>query len=451
MKNNTAKAILLLAVFSSLNLICFAQYSDIDSLKRLLAAEKQDTVKVLLLMQLSRAYLEYKPDTSLMLAQQGNVLSRQKVFSRGESLSLKAMGSAYGVTGNYPKGLEMLLQSLQISESINDKQGIMTCYVTIGVNYSHQGDYKQSLYYFFKAKQIAEEIHNERYILITILNIGDTYEKVGQLDSARSITLQGYQLSVLFNNSYIRGIALTNLGNINAKMGHDSLAGSYYQQSIPYLEADNNDEALCEATLGMANLFKKAGQSDSAFYYARQSLAAAERGGFTKRLFDASNFLSAYYENKLLIDSAFIFQKISISAKDSLFSQEKVKAMQNLSFAENIRQQEIADAAVKATETRKNHIQMAAIGAFIPIFLGIVLLFRKRKTKPRILHFMGLLALLMLFEFITMIIDPYIEEWTFHTPVLMLLMFVGVASILVPLHHKLEHWVKEILAHKKNV
>ncbi len=56
---------------------------------------------------------------------------------------------------------------------------------------------------------------------------------------------------------------------------------------------------------------------------------------------------------------------------------------------------------------------------------------------------MGLLALLMLFEFIAMVIHPYIEEWTHDIPVLMLLVLVAVASLLVPLHHKLEHWVKE--------
>lgn len=199
----------------------------------------------------------------------------------------------------------------------------------------------------------------------------------------------------------------------------------------------------------MAYLFRKDGNSDSAFYCAHQSLAAAKRGGFTKHILNASNFLSSQYENRHAIDSAYFYQKMAIVAKDSLFSQEKVKEMQNLSFAENIRQQEIAEEEALATETRRNNIQMAAIGVFIPTFFGVVLLYRKRKTKPGTLAFMGLLALLMLFEFTTMVIHPFIQKWTNHTPVLMLVVLVAIASLLVPLHHKLEHWVKEKLTHKK--
>ena len=193
----------------------------------------------------------------------------------------------------------------------------------------------------------------------------------------------------------------------------------------------------------------KTGQLDSALLYAQKSLTLARQDGFIQRVLNAGNFLSAYYEKTHQIERAYAYQKITIAAKDSLFSQEKVRELQNLGFAERIRQQEIAGAKAEAAEARKKNIQMAAIGTFIPVFLGTVLLLRRRKTKPRTLAFMGLIGLLMMFEFITMLIHSYIEEWTHNTPVLMLLMLMAVASILVPFHHKMEHWVKEKLLHKK--
>ena len=444
-------------VFIAILLLAFSTNSHpqnpsklIDSLKQLIAAEKQDTSRAQLLLQLSKNYLESKPDTALLMAQQGLHLSKKSKFAKGEALSLKAMGAVYGVTGNYPKGLETLLQALQINESINDQRGMMLCYVTIGANYSHQKDYKQSLYYFFKARPIAETIHDDRYLMITLLNIGDTYEKLNQLDSAGFYTQLVYHQADHLNNLFIRGIALNNLGNINAKMGMDDIALAYYRHSLPDLTTENNNDALCEATFGMANLFKKANHTDSAMIYARQSLLVAAQSGFTQRLLDASNFLSDLYERKKMVDSAYKYQKISIAAKDSLFSQDKVKELQNLGFTEHIRQQEITEAVAAAAELRKKNIQMVAIGAFIPAFFGIVLLFSRRKTKSRTIEFMGILALLLFFEFITLIIEPYIAEWTHHTPIFMLLALVIVASILVPLHHKLEHKVKEKLAHKKS-
>jgi hypothetical protein len=56
-----------------------------------------------------------------------------------------------------------------------------------------------------------------------------------------------------------------------------------------------------------------------------------------------------------------------------------------------------------------------------------------------------MVALLLLFEFIALFLHPYIGNWTGHIPVFMLLILVAVASVLVPLHHRLEHWVKQRL------
>lgn len=54
---------------------------------------------------------------------------------------------------------------------------------------------------------------------------------------------------------------------------------------------------------------------------------------------------------------------------------------------------------------------------------------------------MGIISLLLLFEYLTLFLHPFVVELTNHTPVLELLIFVTVAAFLIPLHHKLEAWV----------
>jgi len=44
-------------------------------------------------------------------------------------------------------------------------------------------------------------------------------------------------------------------------------------------------------------------------------------------------------------------------------------------------------------------------------------------------------------------IHPFLES-THHSPVLMLLCLVALASLLIPLHHKLEHFIKHKLTEK---
>lgn len=72
----------------------------------------------------------------------------------------------------------------------------------------------------------------------------------------------------------------------------------------------------------------------------------------------------------------------------------------------------------------------------------------KKKIKPRTIETLGIIALLLVFEFIALFLHPYIAEWTHHTPVYMLLILVGVAAILSPSHHRLEKWMKTKLVEK---
>jgi len=106
----------------------------------------------------------------------------------------------------------------------------------------------------------------------------------------------------------------------------------------------------------MAALFKKAGQADSSLHYARLSFVYANEVGFPKRILYASSFLSDYYKNLKHCDSAWYYQGITIAAKDSLFSQEKTREIQNLRFEETIRQTQIKEENANYEAKRRNYI-----------------------------------------------------------------------------------------------
>jgi hypothetical protein len=59
------------------------------------------------------------------------------------------------------------------------------------------------------------------------------------------------------------------------------------------------------------------------------------------------------------------------------------------------------------------------------------------------------MALLLVFEFLNLLLHPFLEKITHHSPILMLLSLLSIASLLVPLHHKIEKWAIQKLI-KKN-
>jgi tetratricopeptide (TPR) repeat protein len=422
-----------------------AQNYSQDDLRKMLLAEDKDSTKVVLLEQLAFSMVFSKPDSALLYAREGYVLAQKINFEKGVADCLNLIGTTWLKRGNYPKALEYRFRTLKIYERLKSTADLILINSNIGNILAEIGNSTEARFYYFKALQLSRDNHLKEDLPMVLCNIGDMYEKINMLDSARIYSHQAYELADEQKLKAGRGVLLCNLGNIHMKMKEDEVALGYYRLSIPDLAGTNNDEGICEVTMGMAHLFQRSEKPDSALHYARLSFAAAKRSGFTKPLFIASGFLSDFFKQANKTDSAYFYLASGFAARDSMFSQEKNRQLQNLIFAEQMRQQELAEAALLAEQERKDNLQLTGIAAFIPAFFALILFLRKRKANKKAIEFLGLLGVLLLFEFISLLIHPSIEKLTHHTPVLMLLILVIVASLLVPLHHRTAHWVKKKL------
>ncbi|HWD89773.1 MAG TPA: ATP-binding protein [Mucilaginibacter sp.] len=373
---------LAILIFLTLCTAVSAQQKAIDSLKKQIVAAKDDTTHALLMCQLGSAYLYSKPDSSLLLAQQGLQLSKAAQFQKGEAIALTLQGNVYDVTGNYSKALSMLLESLKISEQINNQYDIEKNLHDMSNVYSDAGDERQSINYALKAKSIAEAAHLGRSLTVDLLDLGDSYEKLNILDSALFYEKQGNVRATHSKESELIANTTNNLGNIYLKMHLADTASSYYHRALFYEKQTGNYAGLCETTLGLAKIFQQKGLQDSAIYYARQSIAAGWQGGFTLQVLKASQFLTNYFEKKGQLDSAFRYQKVSIMAKDSLFSQEKTSTFQNLSFAERQRQQDIQEQQA-AYRARIRYYLLIAVIVFLLIMAFVFWRNNKQNKKAK--------------------------------------------------------------------
>ena len=428
-----------------------AQTGNRDSIKHLLQNDKEDTSRVLHLADLSFEYLESKPDTTMILALEALSLSRRIGFLKGEAVSLNRMANAYTSLGNYPKALEVSIQALQINEKINNLDGRQRNFNNIGNIYIFQEDYRQALDYLYRAKSVGEMKNDNiarKALLSTYVNIASAYDSLKIFDSATLYAEQTKAIAYKMNFPRLIGSALSELGSINFKTEQNTLALEYYRLSIPYSKEANNDLRLSQTFLAVAKVFQKLAQRDSVVFYAGQSLQVSRQKGFIKEVRDAARFLSYYYR-KFNADSAFYYQDISRAANDSIFSQQKQRQFQSLAFDEKLRQQEIASSELKTKEERTRNLQYAAIAlGLITFVILFLLLSHSIIANQKLIRFFGVVALLMVFDFINLYIHPYLSHATNDSPLLMLLVMVGIASLLVPVHHWMENWITHQLVEK---
>jgi hypothetical protein len=85
------------------------------------------------------------------------------------------------------------------------------------------------------------------------------------------------------------------------------------------------------------------------------------------------------------------------------------------------------------------------IGIFIPICFLFTIFLSKRKIHVKAIKTLGIISLLMLFEYLTLLLHPFVVSITNHTPIFELLIFVSIAALLIPTHHRVEHWLIEKL------
>ena len=424
-------------------------------LRKLTLSVSNDTNFVLSAITLGGMYKNSLVDSALFLAEKALIVSRSINYKKGEVLSLNLEGVLHVRLGNYTRALESFLKALQICDKTDLKKPTSMVLTNLGDLYYKQNDIKKAIEYTLKAKVISESIHDTINLTAIYINIGNYYEELNLFDSARLATELGRSYAEKVSKpddtsiaqNYI-GLSLNNLGNINFKTKQNPLSLEYYRSSLSYFLKTEDYESISDSYLGMAKVYHALNNKDSSIFYAKKSLSTANSQKFIKYIFDASTFISQYYYANHQIDSAFAYQQTMIAANDSLFSQEKVKQLQMLTINESLRQQELAEEKLRAAEERQNNLQYMAIAAFIFIFALIIILVSRQRIRLTTINFLVTVALLLVFEYISLLIHPTISFWTHHSPVYMLLILVGIASILVPMHHRLEHWIKETLAHK---
>jgi tetratricopeptide (TPR) repeat protein len=338
------------------------------------------------------------------------------------------------------------MQALQICESINDQSGVVLSYFGVAGNYEDEKDYKEALQYYYKIKPIQASLNSMEGLGGIEISIGLCYLHEGQLDSALKYEQDAYELLM---NSQGKSLAIARLGSVHTALKNYDVALSFYRMGIPIAAATSDNNALTELYSGIFALFQKRQLYDSCIYYGKKELGTADRSGSPAAIAAACSDLYATYKKINTRDSAFKYLELAAITKDTLITREKTKQQQMLAFQEESRQHERQAQLGAAAEKRKQDIQLAAIAiGAISLILLFFLLSRSIIINANWIRFLGVLALLVSFDFINLILHSFLSDYANDSPILMLCALVMISAILIPLHHKIEKWVIEKMVEK---
>jgi tetratricopeptide (TPR) repeat protein len=420
----------------------------VDTLEALLSRCKQDTFKVGLLGHLCYYTAFVQPEKGLSYGQQGLQLSQELNYKKGIAYCNQSLSFCLWALGNYKEALQFALKSLQQYEEIQDYKRIAYSYLALANVYREIGDYKKALIEAHKGIKIYDSINFSQKVAFAVT--GSIYERQNQLDSALMYIQKAYELDIIHNGGNW-GWLVYELGNIQAKMKHYDLALAYYRIALQLAIKDNYPKDIVDIYNNLAKVYKETGNIDSCIFYASQVLDKWKSTSYQKGMLQSANTLASVYKLKNQKDSTIKYLELGATLNQYLFNQEKEREFQNIAFNEQVRRQEKEHAEIQKAKEREKNLEMLAIAAFLVTFMAVVILISRNKSLVKVARFLGLIGVLLIFEFINLLTHPWIENITHHNPIWTLLILVLIASILVPTHHYFEDLIKKKLVRKRRV
>lgn len=336
------------------------------------------------------------------------------------------LGKSYNMLAHYDSARTTLQNSLAISRKIGDQVGTGNALSNLATNARYLSDYDQSATYRFEAMAIWQAIGDSNLIASELSAIGILYYFQDEFDKA----LEQFKICNAYwrgtNDSSSLGFCTTLLALANFELGHhdESIAWSleslaireaigdirgqgeslnnlslahmsleHWEEALGYLEKalklleqaqDYRQRPILLANMGAAKL--SLGDTEAAISYFRQSLAYAQEDNNKGSVHNAYKKIHRAFAKANQYDSAYHYYRLYTVMNDSLYSEEKSRAVSELSIQYESAQKEQENALLRQeAENRKQQQLVVALslGGGLLVLLLIVILLMQRIKRSR--------------------------------------------------------------------
>ncbi len=434
--------------------ITFSQNSNfrIDSLSKLVKQSQDPVAHVNALEQLGNEYAFSGRIDSL------RIINTQmlKIASDVHNDSLLArtyfqLGLYCYFTSDYKQQLDFDFKGLNFAEKSKSGNCIWFGYKEVGAFYKELKNYPDALKYLKKAKSFLEDatVADATAPNRTYTHLAETFLGLGESDSALHYIQLTNEVTSKTQDPYGFARMLYIFARIYKTKGDADIAESYYKKCIAFSNSENIVQPYITGTTGYGQYLFNAKQFALSKQYGLSALKKSEQSKNKSGVINAAVLLREAYYAIGQKDSSYYFSKMKDLYSDSVFNEQQTNQIQNISIVEQIKEREKEAAFEELQHQRRQNIQFILIAFCIIIFIILFLLFsRSIVANEKLISFFAILGLLIIFEFINLLIHPWLAHFTNESPVLMLLALVLIAALLIPLHHRLEHWIKEKMVEK---
>lgn len=422
-----------------------AQKLNTDSLWRVAEFTNNDSLRLSAITTLHNHYIRIEIDSNTYYSKRLIQISNKLNQPRYNALGLLYSSFIYIRLGDFLKVQEFIEKAAEIAVKNADYEVLAR--VENFRNIIESDPYK-------KIEHLRKAIQYKRALVVIdqlsnifLGNLSSAFLNTNQIDSAFFYAQKMYEMSIKRNDT-LSSFIYSNMGNIYLKMNQPDIAYVFYKKGLKGATQTQKIQDLMGAYMPMGNYFSRMSQPDSALFYWKKPFELGPKEAFGTKFSISKKIYDYYYKNGNN-DSAAKYMNYYITANDSINSSNKVAQLQIAKFEEELKQKELEKVKAADRENRNHNLQLAITAiAILTAIILFLLLSQSILVSHKVVEFLSVIVLLVVFEFINLLIHPWLEKVTHHSPALMLLALVAIAALIVPLHHKLEHWTTKKLVEK---
>lgn len=371
----------------------------IDSLQNELKnSGLKDTFKLEVLQSLVREFI----NIDISIAENYNLESEEIINKNNnpywKANSYNTSGLLYWSKSDFKKALDLFLQSAKINDSLKNEIGLLRNFGNIGLlNYSTQ-NYDKAIEYTTKAMKLAEKLKMKRELALSYGNLGIIYQSTQKFKE--SLIYHTKALKITQEMEDRRGIIrnLSNIAVVHTSMDNFSEAIKKYSEALDLAiqEQDNRSIVLLEGNLGVT-YFQIATDSargpnnpDRKNYLKLseqnllRAIELAKTMNFTDALYEYYPSISRTYAELDDFKNALRYNDLYYAIKDSLFSIENNKAVNDLQSKFEKQLVEKENLLLKKDNQVKQITIYASVVIIFLILAGLYFVYQNNKITRRL-------------------------------------------------------------------
>ncbi len=366
-----------------------AQDARLDSVKALVEAYQfKDTTRVNLLLDLTRYYASGDITQNPPLFEEALEISKRLNYAKGIGSALNVQCKHFIITGALDRALPIALQAKHIFDSLNYKAGQIGTNNNLARIYNVNGEFNKSLEMHLENVHLVMEQPDSPDKAGMYFYVAKTYESLMDFDSAEVYYQKALDISSTCGFQTGIAIAEGSLGGIYNKLGRFDQAIKYLNRTLAFSESYGHTTNIAASCFTLADIYFRKGDFQQALNYINRSIQVYEELGTNRMLKDSYLAQTKYREALNDYRGALQSLKLHVDFKDSVFSENKMKVIEELQakYETEKKEAEILSLSqrsqIQDLQLQKQRYGLFGLGVLIMLVTGSAfLLYRQRQLK----------------------------------------------------------------------